>query len=60
MYHFKRFRFKIDSRKEGMRLGLEWKNMLSQACSCDNTKMNVDIETFSSNGSTIGWVRHVL
>jgi hypothetical protein len=43
-----------------MRLGLEWNNMLTQACSCDNTKMNVHVETFSNIDSTIGWVRNVL
>lgn len=43
-----------------MRLGLEWNNMLSQACSSNNTNMNVHVETFSNNDSTIGWVRNVL
>lgn len=43
-----------------MRLGLEWNNMLTQACSCDNIKMNVHVETFSSIDSTIGWVRNIL
>lgn len=57
MYHFKDLN---RCKEEGMRFGLEWNNMLSQACSCDNTKMNVYVETFSNNDSTIGWVRNVL